>query len=547
MDRFPSPDLPYSALITPRRPRQPRILAAALLWGAILLTGLLAGACLSQPEPAPDPYARYRPAVKPAEQGLFAELGSVPRYDIDISVSHELTQLQGTATIQVPNNSPEPWTYVVFRLYPTLEQYGGLLSLHSASVNGQPAPFSYLAQGTAARVDLPVALLSGQEMEVYLSWTLDIPHWDTDTPAAYRLFGLSQDMLNLPLFYPALAVYEPGPTLGTGRWWLEQGTVRGDAAFNYASLFVVTATLPSDEIPITSGTLVTSTLLGDGTSRHVWVTGPNREFLLQMGRGLQSDSLEAYNTRITSYWLPGQDGAGRAALQYASAALRIFSDKFGPYPYRDLRVAVAPLAFRGMEYPQAVQLGVELYDRFLDELEIRTVHEVAHQWWYLQVHNDPVNFPWIDEGLAEYSTKIYYEAMRGKEYADGLQARRWQGVIDNMERKGSDAPLNLPVTDYANGTQYEAVVYGKGALFYDAIHQTLGDRQFEAFLQDYVKKYRYNIVDPSKILTLLRTYNQPVADSLYQRWIGEIPVEMEAVTPTLESGAGEIGQSKIGE
>ena len=383
-------------------------------------------------------------------------------------------------------------------------------------------PFSYQNQNTAVRVELPVALLSGKATTVYLSWILEIPQWE-DTPLAYRLFGNSQGMLSLPLAYPSRAVYQPGPTTGTGQWWLERGSVRGDAAFNTASLFVVTATLPSDQTPVTSGTLITSTLAGPGFGRHVWVTGPVREFFLHTSNRFESATTTAYDTRITSYWLTGNEASGRAALQYTAAALRIYSDLFGPYGYSDLRVAAAPLGVRGMEYPQAFLLGVQLYDAYRAELEIRAVHEVAHQWWYQLVHNDPVNTPWMDEGISEYASKLYYEAIRGRSYAESLQARRWQAVIDLLAARGEDAPLNQPVAVYADGAQYESVVYGKGALFYDAIRQALGERQFEAFLKSYLKNYRFRIVAPEDLLAELRAYDPQVADSLYQKWIGAIP------------------------
>ncbi len=530
--------------MTPSRPRpshpNPRLFRAirlALLWSLPLWMGLLAAACVVEPTPPPDPYARYRPAMKADTQAQLDELGPVPRYELTVSLDEELTQLRGMGSIRVPNTSPDPWTYVVFRLYPSLEQYGGELALSSVAVDGKTTTFSYLAQGSAVRVDLPVALLSGQEARIDLSWNLTIPNWDEDLPQAYRLFGLSQGMLNLPLFYPSLAVYQPGPVLGSGRWWLEQGTVRGDAAFNLASLFVVTATLPSDLIPVTSGTLVTSTVTAQGQVQRVWVTGPNREFTILASPEYQSASTEAYGTRVTSYWLPGQDANGRRALQYAATALRVFSDKFGPYPYRDLRVAAAPLSFRGMEYPQLLQLGVGLYGRYQDELELRTVHEVAHEWWYLQVHNDPVNYPWIDEGLAEYSTKIYYDALGGAATAQRLQVQRWQNVITALQSRGGDAPLNLPVMGYASSSQYEAVVYGKGALFYDALRQGLGDLEFEKFLQEYVKEYRYQIVTPEDILHLARTRNTAVADNLFRQWIGDLP-ELSAPEPTATPPGG---------
>lgn len=506
-------------LLNQRHPRSISFLFA-LLW-VLLLIGALAS-CFGGNAPPADPYALYRPAMPESAWPDDATLAFMPRYDLTVDLSIGLDVLTGTAHIAFTNTSPDPWTYVIFRLYPALKQYGGQLSIQSAASGGRAVPFSYQSQNTAVRVELPAALLSGQQTTIYLSWILEIPQW-SDTPLAYRLFGLSQEMLSLPLFYPSLAVYQPGPTTGTGQWWLEQGIVRGDAAFNVASLFVVTATLPSDQIPVTSGTLITSTVAGPEQSRHTWITGPVREFFLHSSNRFQVASTTAYDTHITSYWLPGHEAGGRAALQQTAAALRVYSDFFGPYGYTDLRVAVAPLGIRGMEYPQAFVLGVQLYDAYRSDLEIRTVHETAHQWWYQLVHNDPVNLPWMDEGISEYASKLYYEALRGRSFAEGLQAQRWQGVIDLLVARGADAPLNQPVAVYADGAQYESVVYGKGALFYDAIRQALGERQFQAFLKSYLSNYRYKIVTPTDLLAELRTYDPQIADSLYEKWIGPLP------------------------
>lgn len=497
----------------------------SLLWALLLMVAL--AACVGGNTTSVDPYAIFRPAMPAPIWPADEMLDAMPRYEMSIDLDASLDVLTGTAYIHLTNTSPDPWTYVIFRLYPSLEQYGGLLSIQSAAIGGRAVPFSYQDQNTAVRVELPVALLSGKATTLYLSWILDIPQWQ-DTALAYRLFGNSQQIVSLPLAYPSLAVYQPGLTTGTGQWWLERGSVRGDAAFNVASLFVVTATLPSDQVPVTSGTLITSTVVdsseaGSRQSRHVWVTGPVREFFLHTSNGFESATTTAYGTRITSYWLPGHESGGRAALQHTAAALRIYSDLFGPYGYSDLRVAAGPLGVRGMEYPQAFLLGVQLYDTYRADLEIRTVHEAAHQWWYQLIHNDPVNYPWMDEGISEYASKLYYQAIRGRSYGENLQARRWQAVIDLLTARGEDAPLNQPVAVYNNGAQYESVVYGKGALFYDAIRQALGERQFEAFLKSYQKNYRFQIVTPTDLLTELRTYDPQVADSLYQKWIGPLP------------------------
>lgn len=453
------------------------------------------------------------------EEDPLAAFDPMPHYEIEFSLSDDLIFLQGSANVRVPNTSDDPWTHLVFRLYPALPHYNGEFSIQNVTVEGRTVPFTYLEQNTAIRVELPRALLRGQTTDVYLSWQLRIPHWGADTTGAYRLFGYSQEFLSLPLFYPSLAVYIPGPTAASGHWWLERGTSRGDAAFNYISQFVVTGTIPIEQIPVASGQLITSTVIDDQSIQHRWETAPSREFFIHMSTRFQSDSLDAYGTRVTSFWLPEHEEAGRAVLQNTAAALRVYSDWFGPYPYPDLRVASAPISFRGMEYPQVFLLGVQLYDRYRDQLEIRAVHEVAHQWWYQLVHNDPVNQPWVDEGLAEYSSRIYYEAVHGQDAADILEYRRWQAVVDGLVSREQDAPLAQPVTAFADGRLYEGIVYGKGALFFSAIRRTLGERAFKQFLQNYLADNEYKIVTPENMLEALRGVDPEVADVLFTEWI----------------------------
>jgi aminopeptidase N len=244
-----------------------------------------------------------------------------------------------------------------------------------------------------------------------------------------------------------------------------------------------------------------------------------REFLLQMSPLFQSTYTETYGTRVTSYWLPGQEAAGREALTYAIAALRIYSDQFEPYPYRDLRVAPAPLGFRGMEYPQTILLGTELYTRFRENLEALVAHETAHQWWYLVVHNDPVNEPWLDEALAEYSMKVYMVKLHGGRNANTLVAGRWHTPWNGLRAKGEDALVDQPVAAFRDGSQYETIVYAKGALFYTELRVQLGDRQFFRFLHNYLEEHRYGIVDSAAWAADLAALQNPAVDTLYQQWI----------------------------
>lgn len=517
-----------------QRSRVMRAFTVAAIALTLLLLLLTVNACSSRGAQV-DPYARYRPALKEEFQSDLDNLKGAPAYALSVEVNPETSVLTGTGTIELTNYSADSWDELVFRLYPMLDQYKGNLLVRGAVVDGQPVSFNYLGENTAIKVDLAEPLEPGDRATVKMSWRLEYPTWANNS-SVYVLYGASQDMISLPLFYPSLAVYEDGPAPGTGHWWLEEGTVRGDAAFNVASLFAVTATLPADQVPVTSGTLITSTILPDGRVQRAWVTGPSREFLLHMSPRFQAASYETNGTRVTSYWLPGDEAAGKAALRYAVAAMRIYSRDYGEYPFRDMRIAPAPINYRGMEYPQAALLGVELYNKERTSLEDVVAHEVAHQWWYQIVHNDPVNTPWLDEALAEYSMKRYMEELHGETKAERLQQRRWDAALELLRQRAGDAPVGMAVDEYEDGGQYETIVYGKGALFYDALHDRLGDRRFDQFLRDYLEEHRYGIVTVDDWLADLQALDDPALVELYRKWIeptAALPViSADVPTPT---------------
>lgn len=513
----------------------------ALLTGVgsvLLLTLLLLAVACSAAPVEQDPYARFRPAMKSNAQAQLDALGPVPIYELTVQLEPTLDVLNGSARIHVPNYSRDVWSYLLFRLYPMLEQYGGYMIIQNVVIDDRPTSFIYHpgTEQTAVRISLPEPLRPGQAVDLTINWQLEIPTWQ-DTSSIYALFGNSQGMTSLPLFYPSLSVYENDGEFGIRDWWTDIGSVRGDAAFNVTSLFVVTATLPADQVPVASGTLVTSTLLGDGNARHVWVTGPSREFLLHSSPQFSSAYTETFGSRVTSYWLPGYEAAGRAALQYAVASLRIFNDRYGEYPFTDMRVAPAPLSYRGMEYPQVSLVGVEVYGPYRNTLETLVAHEVAHQWWYQIVHNDPVNAPWIDEALAEYSIKLYTEALYGDVRADGLQSERWQNRVAALQNPSES--LDQPVNSYASGPSYEGIIYSKGALFYDAFRTTMGDRLFLEFLQNYLNEYRYDIVDTADWTAAIAALENEELSELYTSWIQPNTEEPPASPAQAESSETE--------
>lgn len=499
-----------------------RCLLFALSLGLLLLSGCAAG----RPGQSVDRWAAYRGALAPDQQTLFDTLPPLPDYRMDVQLDPAQPLLTGRMTVIIPAeaNDETPAEYY-FRLYPNLNYYGGGMSINLVTVNGLGAAFDYAAEDTAVRVIPPTgAVKPGQPVHIGMAWRLKLPVWD-DT--YYHLIGRAQDVLSLPAFYPMLAVQDAQAPTG---WRLDISELQGDSAFSPAATYLVTVTAPISTVVVSSG--VTTALAdasaprfegtqpADSRAWRAWrlASGPAREFALFTSDLYRMAETTANGVRVRSWYRPGEEAAGRAAAEYAAAALRVYDEVFGPYPDAELDVVAGPLEYRGMEYAGVIELGFELYHQYGNELEYRTAHEVAHQWWYNQVGNDAVNAPWLDEGLAEFSTYFYVQRVNGQAAANALVQRRWQAAYDSIAARGLDAPVNRPVQAFEGGN-YEALVYGKAALFHDALMQTLGEETYLALLQAYVQRYRFGIATPADFMVLADEMGGPSVDEVYQQWI----------------------------
>lgn len=514
----------------------------------LLASALLATGCASllqaRPSPVVDRLAPYRLAMLPEYRSLLDELGPLPEYNVRIRLDPDDLRYRGQMEVRIPpapeGSVPEAF---YFRLYPNLAHYAGGMRIDLATVNGQGAPFSYLASDTAIQIAVPPsAAAAGQPVTVGLQWTGKARSWPDER---YSLFGQGHGVISLPLAYPILAVQDSSHD---GGWNLAMGDVQGDAAFSEIGLYQATITVPAGYSVVSTGAVrsVTehdvdevaaeeaATAEGDAPDARQWmdwqiVSGPVREFAVFVSDQYHLAETKADGVRVNSWYLPGDDVTGRAAAEYTAAALRIYNKLFGAYPYNELDVVAGPLNFRGMEYPGLFELGVDLYRKNADELEFRIAHEAAHQWWYNLVGNDPVHSPWLDEGLAEFSTYFYTLLTSGQERADRLVARRWEAPYNVVLDLGLDAAADLPVDAY-QPRNYETIIYGKAALFHNELRKVMGDAQYLDMLRDYARRYRFRVATSDDLVALLQEYGGSEIMDLYERWIlraAEAPAESE--------------------
>ncbi len=506
-----------------RNPLQAGILALCCLMGL--------AACTSPETEVVDVYSQ---ALLPEFASLPTDLGHLPRYQMEVWFQPHRNHLEGRLQVSGINTSADTWQQLVFRLYPNLYHYGGRMVIKKGALaDGSLVPFRLEASDTAAVFLLAQEHWIGpnEPFTFHLQWSLDLPVLP-NVSSVYVRFGQMLGFHSVPLFYPSLASYLPGHPPALGHWWLEEAPAQGDIAFNQASFFDVSLFMPPDYPPVTSGVLISRQAAAhtcphqmpwvDCTveqqaqcveirseqecrkrtlERYRYVTGPIREFALITHPDYESVEFDVNGVLVTSYWVPAYAQSGLPARDYAVAALRTYTRTFGPYPYRTLNIAMAPLANGSMEYPQLNLIGLQLYRDFEANLETQIAFAVAHQWWYQLVHNDPVNEPWLDEALSTLSTLIYLEQLYGEEYAEIFRIQEWEIPVAYLQERNRDAAIDLRVDEYPTIQDFQIMVYRKGALFFYHLREAMSHQAFRLKLSEIMAEHRFGLIDSDLLLT----------------------------------------------
>ncbi|GAB4397431.1 MAG: hypothetical protein OHK0052_19720 [Anaerolineales bacterium] len=189
-------------------------------------------------------------------------------------------------------------------------------------------------------------------------------------------------------------------------------------------------------------------------------------------------------TTVQAFVFPEHRTAGEEALRATAAALALFNETFGEYKQPVLSAVEADF-WDGMEYSGLFFLSNRFYDLYdgtpKGYLTIIAAHETAHQWWFERVGNDQGLEPWLDEGLCTFSERLFYERVHPE------AVNWWQVARVNMYQPQGDAGLSL----YQAGgfVPYRDAAYLRGAQFFIALREAMGEDAFLAFLREYAARF----------------------------------------------------------
>jgi hypothetical protein len=353
---------------------------------------------------------------------------------------------------------------------------------------------------TIARVPLPRPLGPGERLDLQIRWTAQLPRVFARTGFyADPMAGSERAFFMVGQWYPKLAVYD------RGQWDTEPWHANAEFFADFGD-YDLAVTVPAAYLTGASGVRVGETPHSDGTKTVqyraervtdvAWTAWPS---FLQLER-----EITAADRRVQVELLlppPERESASRY-LDSAALALDRFGRWYGTYPWPKLTIVVPPAGAEGaggMEYPTLVtadlspSLPLGLGER-IRLAEIVTVHEIAHQWFPLQVQTNEAIEPWLDEGFADYLTIRLLERQYGV-CCSALElpfvrlgyGQAWRGLFLSADPR---QPLAQPAWAL-NPRDYGTTMYAKGSLSLLSLERILGDDRFTAALRTYADRWRW--------------------------------------------------------
>jgi len=200
--------------------------------------------------------------------------------------------------------------------------------------------------------------------------------------------------------------------------------------------------------------------------------------------------------------------------QEMANTIKLFSNYYGPYPYKHLSVTSLPITYSyGQGWPGLIYLWSA---SFLDATQRHEIglpdgpqltdffraHESSHQWWGHRVGWKSYHDQWLSEGFAEFSGNLYVQ------YRDNMKEyiNRWKREKELLRRKDlkshsveSLGPIWMGqriASSETDGGSYQDLIYSKGGYVLHMLRMQLWegrspdpDHNFKVMMQDYCKTF----------------------------------------------------------
>jgi len=426
-----------------------------------------------------------------------------PQYVMDVGVNYSNKSAVVDETITYPNWTGETLTSLVLAVEPNL--WTGGFGLKSLAVDDQFVT-NYTLETLSQRLEIPLPqpLEAGRTLTVTISYGLILPQmqaYSDPNEVRPQIYGYSERQLNLVEWYPFVVPYVSGEG-----WILHNPWYYGEHLVYDLADFDVTVSFTDDSTPQIASSGVEVASGTEGSRRFTLEAG--RTFAMSISTLFKVAQRQVGDVTVYAYYFAFYDAPGEAMLQTTVEAMQVYDENFGLYRHKTL-TAVQGDFNDGMEYSGFYFISRDyfnLYDNTpKNYLVIIAAHETAHAWWFDAVGDDQALEPWLDETLATYSERIYYETVH-----PDLVEWWWGYRYFEFQAPGY---VDTPIYDGGGQRPYWDKVYLTGARFMEALRDRVGDDIFFAFLKDYYTQFVGKRVTTADFFRVFREHsNADISD-----------------------------------
>ena len=444
-------------------------------------------------------------------------------YEIKLAYDDEENKLLGEMTVNYYNNTGEELEFVCFHLYPNAfrenssQSIVSLANYNRAYYNGKSygdiiitdcnKEFSFIGEDeNILKLDLSSTLAPNDIVILKIEF-------ETLLPEINHRMGVGENTINFGNAVPILCVYE------NGAFDLNGYNSNGDPFYSEISDYSVQISFPEKYKIACTGELISESI-EDG-NKLVSIKADNvRDFVFILSEKFEVLTQDVGNTTVSYYYY--DDEKPEESLKTSVLSLQTFNELFGEYPYSTLKVVEASFVHGGMEFPNLVLISDSLFS--YETYTTVIIHEIAHQWWYGLVGNDQYNYGWLDEGLAEFSTALFYEKNPEYNITREQMTLRNQSNYKVFETIYTDVlgsvntNFNRALDEFANEQEYVYTSYVKAYLMHDSLYEYLGEKKYLKCLKYYFSNNKYKFATPESLIACFEKASGRNLESFFYLW-----------------------------
>ncbi|MGC4023557.1 MAG: M1 family metallopeptidase [Cyclobacteriaceae bacterium] len=521
-------------------------------------------------------------------------------YDIDVELNDETQLVTGKETITYYNNAPEPMKYLWlqldqnnlsdgnmtdktktnsvrdsvparwFPLSSTTYDYQGGFKIKSVK-DAAGKDLSFLINYTMMRVDLPVAMKTGEKFTFKIEWSyVEKDRMKFGERGGYEYFPEDGNYLYTEAqWFPRMCVFDDYEG-----WQNKQFLGQGEFALTFGN-YRVRITVPSDHVVGASGVLQNAKMVltpaqferfelakktfdkpvvivtqeeavakekGEHSKKKsTWdfYAENVRDFAFATSRKFIWDAMAVKagdKTPLAESLYPKEGNPlwGKESTMAIKNTLEIYSQRTLDYPY--------PVAYsvhtanQGMEYPMICFNGGRpkadgtfsqgTYEGMVGVI----IHEVGHNFFPMIVNSDERQWSWMDEGLNSFLER---ETKRERYPNVNISWGSPKGMVRYM--KGDKNKMRPIMWDSDNipGGDFGPNAYGKPSAALTALRETvMGPELFDKAFKEYAQRWAFKQPKPADFFRSMEDASAVDLDWFWRGWfytVDNVDVELDEV------------------